>query len=249
MTPVRWFGFAIVALLVFASMPWWMPPGPRIAASGEAWDASEEPSVQGSAAISALEFERDERLSATAWFNQGVAWQGLGDHPRAIAAYRAASRLSPRSPDIVHNLATARAELDENPPPPVSTTPGWTAIITPGELGFLSMLLWLGTSVLLAQTRKGQMHASAGAAALIGAVLTSALTWEGRRALLDESVAVVLDEAVVRDGAAIDAGQRHVLPPGTEIRVERVRGEFALVEDGKQRRGWVLREALEAPRL
>jgi tetratricopeptide (TPR) repeat protein len=237
-------------LVATLSSPWWMPAGPRVAASVAAWQATPDAPQDGArSALDALAFERGEQLSATSLYNRGLALQQSGDAPRAIAAYRAAGDLSPRSPDVVHNLASARAELEGRIPAPIDPAPAWTAVLTPGELGVLAALFWLASAGLLHTARRRPDDARAPAlAATAAAVVVSLIALDGQQAQLEHPVAVVLEEAVVRDGAEIEAGQRHVLPAGSEVRVERMRGAFTLVEDGKARRGWVLSEALAVAR-
>jgi hypothetical protein len=52
--------------------------------------------------------------------------------------------------------------------------------------------------------------------------------------------AVVVDqEAMVRDTPSADGGERHRLPPGSEVWILRSVGDFHLLVDGRGRRGWV----------
>lgn len=250
MTQARyaWAALALVLLLAITS-PWWMPPGPRMATALAAWEGVEEPRDGAREALDALRFQPSELPTAAALYNRGLALQLSGDAARAIAAYRAAGHLAPRSPDVVHNLASARAELEGRVPQPVEASPAWAAVLTPSEVGVLAALLWLGSALLLREARRLPTSPRAPAiAATTAAFVVSMVAVDGQGRQLDHPVAVILEEAVVRDGAEIEAGQRHVLAAGSEVRVERMRGAFTLVEDGKERRGWVLSEALAIAR-
>lgn len=188
------------------------------------------------------------RPSGLLLFDLGSAWYRKGDMPRAVAYYRAAQRRRPRDGDVHHNLALARSELGAVPPP-VGPPRVWMAVVTPGELALLGVLLCgLGSGLLLASRLRGRPWRLPGAAALGAGAVVVGLSWSGSRADEGASVVVVVDdEAVVRDAASVAAGERHRLRPGTEVRVERRYGGFLLVEDGLGRRGWVAEGATLGP--
>ncbi len=241
MTRNRTLGLAALLIaLVLTALLW--PAGPRVSAAAEALDPL-DPSTP-SLATAALRFDRTERPSAAALYNLGVAWLAQGDAPRAIAAFRAAGELSPRASDVVHNLALARADLDEDLPEPVEVSLSWMAIVSPLEVGLLALLAWLASAALLQTARRQDRPMMPGALTMVvaGALSTTAL--QGRAQLLEHPVAVTLEDAAVRDGPELDAEERHGLPPGAELRVLRSRGAFLLIEDGEARRGWVLRDAV-----
>jgi hypothetical protein len=179
-------------------------------------------------------------LSGVAHYDIGIAWYRKGDLPRAVARFRGAAQLRPRDPYVHHNLALARAGLSSVPDPVGGD--GWRRVVTPGELGVLGILLaGLGSlGMLLRRTRlaAGAVWATglgAGAIAAVGA-------WD----VALHPVAVVVDaEAVLRDAASVDGGERFRLPPGAEVRVERALDDFLLVEDVRERRGWIARNAVE----
>lgn len=182
-----------------------------------------------------------EHHSGVIAYNLGVAYYRAGDLPRAIAELRGASRLRPRDANVQHNLALARSGLQGVPPP--VTAPGWTLIVTAGELGLVALLITAVGSALV----WGARARGAGAALLAGGLGLGAFA---ARASADEDqhpIGVVVDgEAVLRDAADINSGERLRLPPGAEVRVERSLGDFVLVQDGRGRRGWAPANAIVA---
>lgn len=184
--------------------------------------------------------EGGRTASANTEYNVGTGYLRKGDAPRAIAHLRAALRHRPRDGRIHHNLAVARSML-ENTPPAVGMPFTWMSVVTPGELGLLGVLLaGLGsTAILGARVRRGP-GTLPGALLLVAGGAVGAVAVNGDRALQAHPVAVVTDaEAILRDGAMVNAGERHRLPPGTEVRVERSYHGFYLIEDSRGRRGWL----------
>ncbi len=179
------------------------------------------------------------RRSGVAAYDLGTLYYRKGDWPRAIAHLRAAARLRPRDGAVHHNLALARAELGVVPPPAAAGW-GFGAVVTPGELGLLGLLLTLAGSVVLVRRR------GAGAALGVLGLSIGTVAALGGRDLERHPVAVVLhDDAVLRDAASVNAGERFRLAAGSELRVERDYAGFLLVEDGRGRRGWLARGAAE----
>ncbi len=182
-------------------------------------------------------------------YNLGNAYYRAGDRPRAIAWWRAAAQLRPRTGAINHNLALARSELRRVPPPaPVPAV--WMQVFTPGELSLLGLLLAAAGSGMLAArvVRRGR-----GARLLplaswaMGALLVAVATW-GWWVQRAGPIGVVVDRpAEVRDAPSVDAGARFELPPGSEVAVVREAGPFLLVETGDGERGWVADGAIFRP--
>ena len=179
--------------------------------------------------------------SGVVQYDLGVARYRSGDFPRAVARFRGAARLRPRDGNVQHDLALSRSELDSGVPPPVSLA-SWTQVLTPGELGLLGFLV-TGLGSLLTFPRRTRL----GGAATLAVGLASGLL--GSWAAFDQRahpVAVVVDQTLIlRDAASVNAGERLRLPPGTEVRVERKAGEFLLVVDGRDRRGWAPANGLD----
>jgi hypothetical protein len=188
-----------------------------------------------------------ESPSGAVLYDLGSAHYRAGDLPRAIAHWRAAARLRPRDGALAHDLALARAALDELPPP-VDPPLAWLAFGTVGELGLVATaLLALASGLLALRRRRG---GSAWPAALAGGagIALGAAALAGAEAVVAHPVAVVVDApAVARDAARPDADERFRLPPGAEVLVERDLGGFRLVRTGDGRRGWIPSGAAIAP--
>lgn len=186
------------------------------------------------------------RASGRLHFDLGNAWYRKGDLPRAIAHYRAAQRTRPRDAHVHHNLALARSEL-QGVPQPATAARGWLSAVTPGELGLLGLLLTaLGSGLGVAWRRRPDRGLGAPALAAWGVgVVIAAVAADGAWQVRAQPVAVVVDApTAVRDLARPDGETRFLLQPGAELRVVRDLGDFVLVQDGRDRRGWVSRAAL-----
>lgn len=190
--------------------------------------------------------EAGQRTSAIAEYNVGTSYLRRGDPARAIAHLRSAARLRPRDGRIHHNLALARAAVSKAPPA-VGMPSAWMSVVTPGELGLLGLLLVaLGSGTVVA-ARAGRGPGTAlGAGALAVGLALGGVAVAGEQALTAHPIVVITEEeAVLRDGAMVDAGERFRLPLGTEVRVERSYHGFYLIEDGRGRRGWLAAGAAE----
>jgi len=180
-------------------------------------------------------------------YDLGTAWYRKGDPARAIGWLRAAARLRPRDGNVHHNLSLARADLGAGIPEPVGPPAAWMAIVTPGEIGLLGILVTVVGSALLVATRRwGGFVAGRplGLAALaIGLCSGGAGVWGAATSASHPAAVVLVDGVAARDGPAIDAGVLFTLPAGTEVRVERSEGPFLLFQDGRARRGWIPRDA------
>lgn len=182
-------------------------------------------------------WESVEDPSAAVLYDLGAAHYRAGDAPRAIAAWRAATRRRPRDGDLAHNLALARAGLGDRPPP-VDPEPRWSALARPEEVGAVAVALLLAAAVSLSGRRAGRV-AIGGGLWLVG-LLLGVVAISGQRASDRQPVAVVVDApARARDAARPDGAVRFELQPGTEVLVERRLDGFTLARTGDGRRGWV----------
>ncbi len=195
------------------------------------------------AAIGAWESAGDPK-SGKVLYDLGNAWYRKGDHPRAVAHYRAAQRLRPRDGNVHHNLALARSELDGVPEPAAASVP-WTELVTVGELGVLGAAACaLGSLGLVVAYRRREVHGPVSLAvptvvwvAGIGMAVTATL---GARGQVAHPIGVVVDREVgSRELPRADAEVGVVWSPGTELLVVKSRQRWVLAEDGRGRRGWV----------
>lgn len=184
--------------------------------------------------------------SVTALHDAGVVAHHAGDVPRALAVWRRAQLLSPRDPDLAHNLALTRTGLDADVPPPVDAPRRWMAVVSPAELGLVALGLWVATSAL--SVVAWRRAAPDGRRLRVGlgviAALVSVPAIDGACALNTSPVAVVTSVAVVREAPDDSAPEEHSLPAGTEVRVVDQAGPFVRVLDGRARTGWVLASLL-----
>ncbi|MEN0067538.1 MAG: hypothetical protein AAGA48_35730 [Myxococcota bacterium] len=189
-------------------------------------------------------------------YNIGTAWLRKGDAPQAIAHLRAAGARRPRDGAVNHNLALARAELGAVPPP-VGLAAGWMAVVTPGELAALGwLLILLGSGMVVAHVVRANnadpLRRSAAGVGGLGLVLAGLgigyVAVQGATDHRRHPVAVVAVESTpLRDSPRVDAQSRSRLRLGSEVRLEQQMGDFWLVVDGKERRGWVARAAMVVP--
>ena len=186
------------------------------------------------------------RRSGVLEYNLGTAWLRKGEATRAIAHLRAAVRLRPRDGSVHHNLALARADVGQVPPP-APLPAAWMAVVTPGELGFLGLLVTgIGSAVASLWRHRGRGALLLGTSGLVAGIVVGGVGAWGSYAQENHPVAVIVDgTAMLRDAASVNAGERFAVQPGTELRVERRYAGFLLVEDGRGRRGWLAEGAAQ----
>lgn len=181
--------------------------------------------------------------SAASQFDLGVAWFKKGDAVHALGAFRAASERAPRDGDIAHNLAVARLAFPEAPAPAGYAVP-WAAIVTPGELGVLALLSWFVSGALVKRWRSAEEGLAGALAAIAMSAALSGLAIVGSFAQGGSAPAVLQSAAALRGAPEIAERVLTNLPVGAEVRVDALTADFARVEDGQGRRGWVPRAAL-----
>lgn len=228
--------FVIPAALLLLAAVAPQLPGRAVVAEGAAHiDAGELDE-----AVSTLTLNRP---SAAALYDLGVAWFKKGDAVHALGAFRAASEVAPRDGDIAHNLAVARLAFSDAPAPAGYAVP-WGALVTPGELGVLALLGWFVSGALVRRWRSAD-EGLAGALAAVGVSASlSGLAIVGGFAQAGSAPAVLESPAALRGAPEITERVVANLPVGSELRVDGLTADFARVEDGQGRRGWVPRAAL-----
>lgn len=181
-------------------------------------------------------------------YDHGTALLTAGRPVEALAPLARASRLRPRDAAVFRNQALARgaaAALPDAPPlpPPAEVRPALARVVTPGELGSVSVVASVAASVVTA------LRARAGGVAVAAALAAAALLWAATAwtwtQLEGHPLAVVTATAPVRPVPDPLAKGERDLPPGAEVRVVREWGPFTLVEDGRGREGWVAEDALQ----
>ena len=197
------------------------------------------------AAVAVL--EAVDSPSGAVLYNLGAAHYRSGDVPRAIAAWRGATRYHPRNGDIAHSLAIARGDLETEPPPPVDPPRAWQAFLTSGELGVLGLLFAAAGSALAVFARRHRQPLWGAALAWVAGLVIGVTAVAGALTAAEQPVAVEVDKtAVVRSGPMSSASRRFSLVPGTEVLVTGRQGGFLRVHTGDDRRGWVPTGAVAA---
>jgi hypothetical protein len=223
--------------------------GARLSAALQAVEAvpAEEIATRGRAGWEAYGDPAPEPASAVTLYNLGVLHHQMGEQAQALAHWRAAWELRPRSNDLAHNLALTRADLPDAPPPPVGFALPWMALLTPHELAVVAMLAWLVSAAWLARREQEDHPVGAGMALAVVAAALSVAAWQGADVLQAHPPAVVTDQAIARDAPAFEGKERFTLPLGSEVRAHASQRGFVLVEDGLGRRGWVVSSLLAIP--
>lgn len=240
-------GAALGVLVLLGALSWGLGRADRTEEAITALEAGDPQT-----ALRALE-EDDDVLpfSAVAYHDLALAHHAAGNLPVALAAWRAAADLAPRAPDIVHDLALAREKLPAAPATPVGPALPWLALVTPGEVAVLSLLLWLGAAVPLRrrddEAEVPSDRLATGVLLVVLATATSGAALHGRHVVATNPVVVTLQDTPARDAPALDATTLHTLPLGSELRQQAARGAFLLVEDGDGRRGWIPEDAAVHP--
>jgi hypothetical protein len=184
--------------------------------------------------------QEERQVSGILHYNLGIAMYRKGDLASAIAHWRQGRLLRPRDANLVHNLAVARSEL-KDVPEPMNTQPNLLQIATPAEwagagvllLSLASLLLWLPVS----RKRLGPWPAMA--MGFVGVLFWLVSAYGSDRCQNAPGLVVVGDAAYLRTLATRDSEVVGMVPPGTELAVERIAGTFLLVRQSNGDRGWV----------
>jgi hypothetical protein len=176
------------------------------------------------------------------YFNLGHAFYANGDLASAAGYWRVSHELAPRSGDISHNLAMVRTELDaaDEPVPPLVP---WGELLTPNELGALGLtLVVLGLFLIRARRRRLALGF------LLVGLLVGLQAAQARSSHGQQPIGVCLRDGLqLRELPRLNSPLLGPVGLGSELRVLGVAGPFALVLDGRERRGWVPLEELRIP--
>jgi len=189
------------------------------------------------------------RATSATLYNLGNSWYQAGDPARALVWWRAASLRNPRNPNLGHNVALARAELDPRTLP-VGVHRTWMLVLTPAELMLLSLPLFAGFTWQARRWRTGRTHWTLMGGAATLALLVSISAFSGHRAVDRAPIGVVTAEhAVVRIAPDPREAEQFSLPRGTEVFTGLRMGGFTLVETGDHRMGWVPANTIVLPTI
>jgi tetratricopeptide (TPR) repeat protein len=181
--------------------------------------------------------------SPALYFNLGNALLKSGQPGRAILAYRAVERLTPRDPDVRANLQFARNQVQGPTIKPAS----WQISVAKLTLNEWTLLacgsVWLWLFIAAAWQWRSQWRRSlrgllAGwglASILICACFATAL-YENR---FVQNAVVVAREAVVRHGPLQESQNAFTLHDGSEVRVLDRKDDWLFVTTDLRRAGWL----------
>jgi hypothetical protein len=223
--------------------------GARVFAAEElagAFDAANRLYEQGkfTEAVSAYEKIIQRGLVSPAlYYNLGNASFKAGQTGRAIAAYRQATRMAPRDPELRANLQFVRNQI-QGP----TLRPGWwwrwLEALTLNEWTVLaSAVFWIWLLLLiLVQWRPGlkpglRSSIRGGGIATVLICLCLAAVLYGSR--LTRAGVVVAEQATVHNGPLEESPGSFTLHDGAEVAVLDEKGGWLRVSAGNKRSGWV----------
>jgi hypothetical protein len=187
-------------------------------------------------------------------YNLGNAYYRAGRLGNAIAAYRRAEILMPRSGVIRRNLALAREGAPgggtaPKPHPAAAAFFFWYYALSLSEVealaafSFIICMATLAGRLFAPERHRGRLKMAATAFGVVAAVFVlSSLVKLGSSEL---DGAVVVKEATVRSEPAGRAVELHVLREGSEVRSLGSSGAWTRIEWGASNRGWVESSSLD----
>ena len=224
-----------------------------------AFEAANKLYEQGQYAAAAAAYEglaQSHRGCASLYFNLGNAWFKAGQNGRAIAAWRQASRLTPRDPSLRFNLQFARKKVSGGFDPPAQVW--WRRALDQLTLNEWTLLaaaaLWIWFILLaLGELRTDWRRSLRGYTALMGLVSAAlagclAAAMHSQEGILE--AVVVTSTAVVRQGTFDESPPVYQLHDGMEVSVldryvrseQNERQEWLEVRNAQNRRGWLKRD-------
>jgi tetratricopeptide (TPR) repeat protein len=216
---------------------------------GAAFDSANKLYEQGKFAEAASAYEKmaqTRQASAAVYYNLGNAFFKAGQIGRAIAAYNAAEKITPRDPDLRANLQFARNQVQG----PTHTQPAWQRWLTKISLNewavLAAALLWIWFLLLiLLQWRPSlkpslRLYVAVLGIAVLVVCACVVIVWRGNQP--GEAGVVVTREAVVRQGPLDESQTAFTLHDGAEIQVLDRKDDWLQVTTDPRRIGWVHRD-------
>jgi len=196
-----------------------------------------------------------DRVSTTLHYNLGCAYFSEKDYGKAILQFEKAKDLSPRDPDVLHNLEYSRLFLKDRfdlpePMPFVAWFKDIRQSLSLGELKFLEeiffILLILGIVIYRLSSSDSLRRVVMSATLVIGIMFLVISGWLIDRAIsLDEQHAILLvDEAEVSSAPIPGSSTLFVIHEGTSAEILDATDAWYEIrlEDGKT--GWIINEAV-----
>jgi len=182
--------------------------------------------------------------SPAVYFNLGNAFLKAGQTGRAIVAYRAAEKLSPRDPDVRSNLQFARNQAGGGTSVSVPRWESWIGKLTLNEWTVLTSIA-VGLFFLLLAARqwrskwRNSFRGTLWGLGIIGAFLLVCLTAAIRQEFFTKTAVVIVSEAVVRPGPFDESPSAFTLRDGAEVTVLGQKDNWLEITDSTQRTGWL----------
>lgn len=195
------------------------------------------------------------------YYNLGNAYFKTGDLGRAVLNYLRAEELTPRDPDIRANLELARARTVDQVESGgeslfASVSNAARRWVTVGEMGVLSLLLWVASAIAIGALIVWRAVPRR-TAVRNGAFVTSAATLVTLMLLLgmlyanpnDDSAVVVESTVDVMSGPGKQYEKEFTLHSGAQVRlVDSRQGWVRITLPGDDLQGWAPSNAVEAIR-
>lgn len=176
-------------------------------------------------------------------FNLGNAQFKAGNLGQAIAAYRLASELTPRDPDLAANLQFARSHVTGP-----TLKPGWLErnldSLTTNEWTLLAAVpvwLWLGLLTVrqIKPALKSSLRSATRAVGIVALLTVTLLGLALHHRFNERTVVVTARDAVARFGPIAESQSAFTAADGAELRLLDSKDGWLQVTDGGKIFGWL----------
>jgi tetratricopeptide (TPR) repeat protein len=183
--------------------------------------------------------------SAAVYFNLGNAQFKSGEIGRAIVAYRHATQLTPRDPDIKANLQFARNQVQGPTLRPSRLQRAFGLLSLNEWTGLTAGAVWLTFLLLAAMQLRPALRASlrattlasGGTALAMGVCLIAAVRLNSTHDL----AVVTARDVIIRNGPLDESQTSFTANGGAELRVLDRKNDWLQVSDDTRRVGWLKR--------
>jgi tetratricopeptide (TPR) repeat protein len=207
-----------------------------------------------SAAIKGYEaLVRDRQWNASLFYDLGNAYFRAGDRGRAILNYERALALDPTQPEAKANLQLVRDQARA-----LELSPTWVEehldYLTPNQIAWLAAVAFWSAAAILCGLYLARRRPVVWIFTLLlsGAVAASAAfaIYQFEMGRAGRDVAIVTSKNIqARLATAEAAGTVLVLPPGSEIKILSIRGDWLYADLPNDLQGWIPAGSAERVRL
>lgn len=192
------------------------------------------------------ELIKDNKVSGAVYYNLGNSYFRLGEKGKAMAAYLAAREISPRDPDLKHNLSFVQSKIEDkvdldNDGALTTVLTLWTHLITTEELQVIGLLFFcLGMTLLLLRSFVSlpeflyQVQLS-----FLGLAFVLGFFWKSSLYLQKNWAAVSVAEASIHSGPGEINTTLFKLHDGAPVVVEEIRPDWYKISFSEDKVGWV----------